>query len=435
MSDNIIKSYGTILKGENKEIDEKLNNLPSLAKRIDLKLPEIFDGSFVWRNYIAPVFKQGPCGYCWAIASSAVVADRFALYTDNQVHEMLSVYELISCSFTDIDVKFLKNKDIKKDDKLQLSNIYRENKEKCEGNTVYDALSYFYVYGTTNTKCVNVADLNKTYGTKFKPFIDYDFNIPKCSMLLGPDYDTCADNKEAPRFFRIKNFYLVNSAEDQIKYEIYKFGPVIAGFKIYDSFLDDYDGTSIYMGPKSGEKYQGGHAIRVCGWGVENGIKYWLCINSWGYNWGINGMFKMKMGIPECQLEDNIYGLIPDLPNLKVPDYLDIGFSVDRLNKFRKLVQIDNESGYKISTIIKMLKGELSGDLTYLVSSNYQKDLSTFIAAKVDQDRTSFFEMQPYPINSEFLVEENPLEIYSIIFFVLFIIFNTVLIRIFFRKK
>lgn len=33
----------------------------------------------------------------------------------------------------------------------------------------------------------------------------------------------------------------------------------------------------------------GGHAIKMLGWGVENGVPYWLCANSWNTDWGDNG--------------------------------------------------------------------------------------------------------------------------------------------------
>ena len=32
----------------------------------------------------------------------------------------------------------------------------------------------------------------------------------------------------------------------------------------------------------------GGHAIRILGWGVEEGTPYWLVANSWNYDWGDN---------------------------------------------------------------------------------------------------------------------------------------------------
>lgn len=33
----------------------------------------------------------------------------------------------------------------------------------------------------------------------------------------------------------------------------------------------------------------GGHAVRILGWGVENGTPYWLVGNSWNTDWGDNG--------------------------------------------------------------------------------------------------------------------------------------------------
>ena len=30
----------------------------------------------------------------------------------------------------------------------------------------------------------------------------------------------------------------------------------------------------------------GGHAVRLLGWGVEEGTPYWLVANSWNYDWG-----------------------------------------------------------------------------------------------------------------------------------------------------
>ena len=41
----------------------------------------------------------------------------------------------------------------------------------------------------------------------------------------------------------------------------------------------------------------GCHAIKIIGWGVENGSDYWLCANSWGTDWGLQGYFKIKQGV------------------------------------------------------------------------------------------------------------------------------------------
>lgn len=48
---------------------------------------------------------------------------------------------------------------------------------------------------------------------------------------------------------------------------------------------------------------EGGHAIKIVGWGVEppkhkwnKPTKYWLCANSWTDKWGMDGFFKIKRG-------------------------------------------------------------------------------------------------------------------------------------------
>ena len=31
------------------------------------------------------------------------------------------------------------------------------------------------------------------------------------------------------------------------------------------------------------------HAVKILGWGVENGVDYWLVANSWNTHWGDKG--------------------------------------------------------------------------------------------------------------------------------------------------
>lgn len=56
---------------------------------------------------------------------------------------------------------------------------------------------------------------------------------------------------------------------------------------MFDNFVNDYDGIGIYMGPKNkNDSPIGGHAVKILGWGKEDGVDFWWMENSWGVNWG-----------------------------------------------------------------------------------------------------------------------------------------------------
>jgi len=56
---------------------------------------------------------------------------------------------------------------------------------------------------------------------------------------------------------------------------------------------------------------KGDHAIKIMGWGQDDGIDYWLCANTWGNSWGMGGMFKIRRGRNECGIENRITGGLP----------------------------------------------------------------------------------------------------------------------------
>lgn len=58
-------------------------------------------------------------------------------------------------------------------------------------------------------------------------------------------------------------------------------------------------------------EYSGGHAIKILGWGVENGVKYWLIANSWNSDWGENGYFRFLRGEDHLGIESDVVAGLP----------------------------------------------------------------------------------------------------------------------------
>jgi len=103
-----------------------------------------------------------------------------------------------------------------------------------------------------------------------------------------------------------KNSFSV-AGEDNIMNEIYKNGPVETAFSVYQDFIAYKSG--VYK--RTSNVFLGGHAVKFLGWGVENGVKYWLVANSWNPNWGDNGTFKIQRGNNECGIEETANGGVP----------------------------------------------------------------------------------------------------------------------------
>ncbi|VDM82305.1 unnamed protein product [Strongylus vulgaris] len=85
---------------------------------------------------------------------------------------------------------------------------------------------------------------------------------------------------------------------------------------MYYEDLDHYT-SGIYTVPlltqHTAGKHFGAHGVKIIGWGIENGIKYWLISNSWNTNWGEKGLFRMLRGYNECNIESRVLAGLPKL--------------------------------------------------------------------------------------------------------------------------
>lgn len=379
------KAFGTVLI-DHPKAKKQSGKFKSVRRTTRIpNLPKIFDGRDVWKDFLSPVRDQGQCGNCWAVASTAVLSDRFAIQSLNQINVEFSPYAATVCAGV-IDSEPEYDPDI-----ISQKNISAHTEAACNGNTIYNAMTFLYIYGGMEHSCFSKG-LFKKKGLKYLDEFQTIEDLPTCQELAGRDFDTCLGSDIAARYYRAIGSYTIY--EDKatnyidIKEEIYQFGPVVSGFIIFDDFLDDYDGTTVYMGPKSGSQPQGGHAIRIVGWGKEkvNGqdVEYWWIGNSWGKSWGLGGFFKMKMGIEQCQLEQNVAAMIPDILGLKIIySFISFDQTPDEVYA-RKKFDVDRTTGYLRSAIKKIKNGQLRGSLKPLVEAGSLPDFTKTYAGQIE---------------------------------------------------
>merc|ERR1711993_64264 len=101
--------------------------------------------------------------------------------------------------------------------------------------------------------------------------------------------------------------YSVPQNEKDIMVELMTNGPTEGAFTVYSVFPNYKSGVYQHVAGSA----LGGHAIRILGWGEENGTPYWLVANSWNYDWGDNGTFKILRGSNHYGIEGGVVAGLP----------------------------------------------------------------------------------------------------------------------------
>jgi cathepsin B len=217
-------------------------------------LPASFDARQKWGSCIHPIRNQEQCGSCWAFSATEVLSDRFCLQSSSKEDVILSPQDLVSCDSSDMG---------------------------CNGGQLDTAWTFMENNGVHTDSCI--------------PYVSGNGTTTACPA-------SCQDGSSFSTKYHAASYQQVSSV-NSIMQEIYTNGPVQAAFMVYQDFMSYTSG--VYKHTTG--SYLGGHAIKVIGWGNENGEDYWLVANSWGTDWGLSGLFKILKGTDECSIEDYVY--------------------------------------------------------------------------------------------------------------------------------
>ncbi|XP_066919273.1 cathepsin B-like [Clytia hemisphaerica] len=249
-------------------------------------IPESFDSRDKWDKCpsIKEIRDQGSCGSCWAFGATEAMTDRICVKSGMTYH--LSAEDLATCC-----------------DSCGFG---------CNGGYPEAAWNYY-----KNTGIVTGGPYNSKQGCR-------PYQIPACDHHVPESKNPCHGELPTPRcehscissynktynadhHFALTS-YAVSSDVNAIANEIMTHGPVEAAFTVYADFPNYKSGVYQHV---SGSAL-GGHAIKILGWGVEDGTPYWLVANSWNPKWGDKGFFKILRGSDHCGIESGVVAGIPN---------------------------------------------------------------------------------------------------------------------------
>ncbi|KAL1805183.1 hypothetical protein ACET3Z_028251 [Daucus carota] len=212
-------------------------------KLTDVVLPKKKD----WREegIVSPVKNQGSCGSCWTFSTTGALEAAYTQAFGKGIS--LSEQQLVDCA--------------------QSFNNYG-----CNGGLPSQAFEYIKYNGGLETEAAY-------------PYTGKDGKCKFSSENVGVQV--------------LDSVNITLGAEDELKHAVGIVRPVSVAFQVIQSFRL-YEGGVFTSDSCGSTPMDVNHAVLAVGYGVENGIPYWLIKNSWGADWGLDGYFKMELGKNMC---------------------------------------------------------------------------------------------------------------------------------------
>lgn len=206
------------------------------------------------------------CGSCWAHGTTSALADRFKISSKGAFPELyLAPQLLLNCPSCG----------------------------SCHGGFPGCVYEYAHQNGLVDETCA--------------PYEAADGVCNDVGHCKNCDPQKCWAQSQY-KIYKADQYGSVSGA-DRMKAEIFARGPIACGIHVTDKF-EAYNGgiySEFVLFPMSN------HVISIAGWGVENGVEYWIGRNSWGTYWGEGGWFRIRMHKDNLGIEDECYWATPAL--------------------------------------------------------------------------------------------------------------------------
>jgi C1A family cysteine protease len=256
-----VTDYAITSKYINKELNE-----------IDINtLPKNWD----WRNvggvnYVPKPRLQLNCGSCYIFSMVSSLESRLRILTNNEDTTLFSRQFPLACSF------------------------YTEG---CKGGYPIFVAKFFNEFEIIPESC-------------------FQYNPDKVDCSNVCDYTKNPRKYFVTKYGYLGGFYGATSEEDIMK-ELRARGPIPGnmsvplGFSYYKNGIFSQNKLKENAGHISNSTLFNkniswsnvDHSILLVGYGEENGVKYWIGMNTWGEKWGENGYFRILRGENDCNIE------------------------------------------------------------------------------------------------------------------------------------
>nr|ABL85239.1 cysteine proteinase 5 [Necator americanus] len=257
-----------------------------VVKDVDLNinLPETFDAREKWPNCtsIRTIRDQSNCGSCWAVSAASVMSDRLCIQSNGTIQSWASDTDILSCCWN--------------------------CGMGCDGGRPFAAFFFAIDNGVCTGGPFREPNVCKPYAfypcgrhqnqKYFGPCPKELWPTPKCRKMCQLKYNVAYKDDKIYG----NDAYSLPNNETRIMQEIFTNGPVVGSFSVFADFAIYKKGVYV----SNGIQQNGAHAVKIIGWGVQDGLKYWLIANSWNNDWGDEGYVRFLRGDNHCGIESRV---------------------------------------------------------------------------------------------------------------------------------